>query len=213
MRYEPSAHRLCVVTDARLSRGRSHVEIARRAVGAGARLVQLRDKEADDAALLAVAREIRTITREAGALLIVNDRPAVAAAAGADGVHVGREDAAPGAARAIVGHGAILGVSAGSVEEAIAAERAGADYLGVGPVFEARGTKPDAALPVGLETVRAVRAATRVPILAIGGIDAGNVRAVLEAGADGVAVVSAVVAADRIEDAVAGLLQALERAR
>jgi thiamine-phosphate pyrophosphorylase len=193
--------RLYVITDERLGRGRSHLRIAEAAILGGADVLQLRDKEASSGRLYRAALELRKITREAKVPFIVNDRLDVALAADADGVHVGQEDLPASVARRILGPGKILGVSAETVEEAIRAEEDGADYLGVGPVFEARGTKADAGEPVGLELVEQIRRRCRLPIVAIGGINAENARKVREAGADAVAVISAIVAADDIAQA------------
>jgi thiamine-phosphate pyrophosphorylase len=193
--------RLYVITDERLGRGRSHLRIAEAAILGGADVLQLRDKEASSGRLYRAALELRKITREAKVPFIVNDRLDVALAADADGVHVGQEDLPASVARRILGPGKILGVSAETVEEAIRAEEDGADYLGVGPVFEARGTKADAGEPVGLELIAQIRRRCRLPIVAIGGINAENARKVREAGADAVAVISAIVAADDIAQA------------
>jgi thiamine-phosphate pyrophosphorylase len=196
-----SRWRLYVITDERIGRGRSHLRIAEAAILGGADVLQLRDKEASGGRLYRAALELRRITREANVPFIVNDRVDVAMAAGADGVHVGQEDLPASAARKILGPGKILGVSADTVEEAIRAEEDGADYLGVGPVFEARGTKADAGEPAGLDLIAKIRRRTRLPIVAIGGINAENARQVLEAGADAVAVISAIVAADDMAQA------------
>jgi thiamine-phosphate diphosphorylase len=139
----------------------------------------------------------------------VNDRPDIAAAVGADGVHLGQEDLPADAAREVFGSRLIVGVSARSLEEALDAEAAGADYVGVGPVYEARATKPDAAEPQGLGLVRAIRERCRIPIIAIGGITADNAPEVMRAGASGVAVISAVVAAEDIAGATAALRDAV----
>jgi thiamine-phosphate diphosphorylase len=119
----------------------------------------------------------------------------------ADGVHVGQDDLPASVARRILGPGKILGVSAETVEEALAAQKDGADYLGVGPVFEARGTKADAGAPLGLDLIARIRNACSLPVVAIGGINAENARSVREAGADAVAVISAIVSADDIAQA------------
>jgi len=210
-RISPARWRLCVITDERLSRGRSHLEVAEAAIRGGADVIQLRDKEASGRRLHEVALALRKLTRDAQVPFLVNDRLDVAMAVDADGVHLGQEDLPASAARKILGPGKILGVSAETVEEALLAEREGADYLGVGPVFEARGSKPDAGKPRGLEQIARIRAESRLPIVAIGGIDAGNARQVLEAGANAVAVISAVVAADDIEGAARRLKRSLER--
>ncbi len=197
----PARWRLYVVTDEQVSRGRSHAEVAEAAVAGGADVIQLREKGASGGRFYRVALELRRITREAGVPFLVNDRIDVALAVDADGVHVGQDDLPASAARRILGPGKIVGVTAETPEEALAAERDGADYLGVGPVYEARGTKSDAGEPKGPELVATIRRHCRLPIVAIGGIDAENAGAVRRAGADAAAVVSAIAAADDMADA------------
>jgi thiamine-phosphate pyrophosphorylase len=194
----PGRWRLYVITDESVSRGRSHIEIAEAAIRGGADVIQLRDKAASGGTLYRVALVLRKLTREAGVPFLVNDRLDIALAADADGAHVGQQDIPASAARRILGAGKILGVTAETVEEALAAEKDGADYLGVGPVFEARGTKADAGPPQGPAIIADIRPHTRLPIVAIGGIKAENARLVREAGADSAAVISAIVAADDI---------------
>jgi len=201
----PGLWRLYVITDERVSRGRSHLQIAEEAIRGGADAIQLRDKEASGGRLFSVALGLRRLTREAKIPFIVNDRLDVAMAVDADGVHVGQEDLPASVARRILVPGKILGVSAETVEEALAAQKDGADYLGVGPVFEARGTKADAGAPLGLELVARIRKGCSLPIVAIGGINAENARSVREAGADAVAVISAIVSADDIAQAAKNL--------
>jgi thiamine-phosphate diphosphorylase len=140
----------------------------------------------------------------------VNDRLDIALATDADGVHVGQADLPASVVRNIMGPGKILGVSVDTVEEAVLAEKDGADYLGVGPVFEARGTKPDAGEPLGVDRIARIRRHCRLPIVAIGGIDAENARKVREAGADAAAVISAIVAADDIAQAARRLKRILD---
>lgn len=202
-----------VVTDARLSRGRSHEEVVAAALAGGADVVQLRDKDADGRDLFATARAIRELTRRAGRAFVVNDRVDVALAVGADGVHVGQHDLPARETRRLIGPDMILGVSALDLAQARRAIDDGADYLGVGPVFDARATKPDADPPVGTQGVTTIRAAVDVPMVAIGGIDHGNAAAVIAAGADGVAVISCVVAADDVAAAVRDLRARVLRAK
>ncbi|HEY7585551.1 MAG TPA: thiamine phosphate synthase [Candidatus Deferrimicrobiaceae bacterium] len=197
----PAMWRLYVITDERVGRGRSHLQIAEGAILGGADAIQLRDKEASGGRLFGVALGLRRLTREAKIPFIVNDRLDVAMAVDADGVHVGQDDLPASVARRILGPGKILGVSAETVEEALAAQKDGADYLGVGPVFEARGTKADAGAPLGLELIARIRKGCSLPIVAIGGINAENARSVREAGADAVAVISAIASADDITQA------------
>jgi thiamine-phosphate diphosphorylase len=209
-RFSPVRWRLYVITDEQVSRGRSHLQVAEAAILGGADVLQLRDKESTSGRLFQVALQLRKLTRGAKVPLIVNDRLDIALAADADGVHLGQDDLPASVARKIMGSGRILGVSAETVAEAMAAEKDGADYLGVGPVFEARGTKPDAGDPRGLELIAEIRRHCRLPIVAIGGIDAENARKVLEAGADAAAVISAIAAADDIVEAARRLKGILE---
>lgn len=169
-----------------------HGALARAAVRRGVPVVQLREKRADDAELLRLARSLVSATRGTGTLFIVNDRPDVAALVLADGVHVGSCDADPAEARRAVGPDAIVGVSVASAEEAREARATGADYVGAGPVFPTA-TKPDAAAAIGLAGLAEIVAAVPgLPVVAIGGIEASNAEAVARAGAPLLAVVSAV---------------------
>jgi thiamine-phosphate pyrophosphorylase len=200
-RSSPARWRLYVITDERLGRGRSHLQIAEAAIRGGADVVQLRDKTASSRLLYDIALQLRRLTRETEVPFVVNDRLDVALAADADGVHIGREDLPASVVRRILGPGKILGVSAETVEEAVTAEKEGADYLGVGPVFEARGSKADAGEPLGLGLIARIRRECRLPIVAIGGIHAENARLVRDAGANAAAVISAVASADDIAQA------------
>lgn len=177
--------RLYFVADAR------DVPVLDPALRGGVDIVQLRDKELSDDELVRAAEPFRRACDAYGALFVLNDRPGLVAACGADGVHVGQSDASVAEARAIVGPDAIVGLSIETVEQLDAI--AGADYLGVGAVF-ATPTKTDS-VAGGLELLRAATR-VRVPWFAIGGIDLGNVRDVVAAGAPGVAVVRAIRGAD-----------------
>jgi len=192
--------KLYALTDARLS-GLSHAEQLRLLAAGGARLIQLREKHAgprefarDAAAAVAVARSL-------GVLVVVNDRVDIALACGADGVHLGQDDLDPSAARRLVGPDFLIGYSTHTLEQALAAARLPVDYVAFGPVFPtSTKERPDAV--VGLELLRRVRDALdpALPLVAIGGITTENARSVLAAGADSVAVASALVGApDEIE--------------
>ena len=183
-----------LVTDRDLCGARGVAETVRQAVAAGATIVQLRDPQAKTRVLVEEARALGALLRPAGIPFVVNDRVDVALAAGADGVHLGQSDMAVADARALIGPEPLLGLSITAMADLDASDLAGVDYLGVGPVF-ATATKADAAPAMGLAGLAAVRAACDLPIVAIGGIDATNTAAVIEAGADGVAVVSAICAA------------------
>lgn len=202
---------LYVVTDDTLVRGRSHADVAAAAVAGGAQAVQLRDKRREAGELVALARLLLRITRPAGVLLIVNDRVDVALASGADGVHLGVDDLAVADARRLLGPLPLIGFSPETDSQAVAAARAGADYLGVGPVFPT-GTKSDAGAPVGPARIAALSRLTGLPVVGIGGIRLDGVRQVIEAGAAGVAVVSAVAAAADMEQAARGLAEAVREA-
>lgn len=199
----PAVAGLYVITDCTLRPGRTHLDVARAAVEGGARVLQLRDKNASDSALLDVARAIRRLTREADVLFIVNDRLELARAVAADGIHLGQEDLPAREARRRWPEG-LLGVSIDDGPTARQAEEDGADYLGVGPIFGTR-TKGDAGPAVGLEQIARVRAASSLPIVAIGGIDQENIATVAAAGADCAAVISAVVCAPDMEAATRAL--------
>ncbi|MDI3299348.1 MAG: thiamine phosphate synthase [Bacillota bacterium] len=187
--------------------GRSLMDVCRAALRAGAGALQLRGKDWSGRELYEAGLALRRLADETGALLFVDDRVDVARAVGADGVHVGQEDLPARVAREILGPGAIVGVSAASPEEARRAEADGADYVGAGSVW-ATGSKPDAGAPIGLEGLRAIVAVTRLPVVAIGGVDARRAREARAAGAAGVAVISAVMAAPDPARAVRELLAA-----
>ena len=203
--------RVYVITDARHPRGRSHREIAEAAIRGGATAVQLRMKEEPARVILDVARAIVPLCRAAGVAFIMNDRLDVAMLAGADGVHVGQDDLPAADARTLLGPRALIGVSAATVEEAIAAERAGANYLGVGAVY-GTATKSDAGAPVGLTRLTEIRRAVRLPLVGIGGITVENAAAVIRAGALGVAVITAVTRAEDMAGAVRRLREAVDGA-
>jgi thiamine-phosphate pyrophosphorylase len=169
-------------------------------------MVQLREKETPPDAMIRLGRELLAVTRRYGALLIVNDHPAVAREIGADGVHVGREDPPVEEARALLGPDVIIGASCyGEVDRAVAAEQAGADYVAFGTPFPSP-TKPkrtDISLHIFQEAKRRVH----VPVFAIGGITLANAQQVIDAGADGIAVVSGVFGASDVEAASHALAQ------
>ncbi len=194
-----------VVTAAGLVPGRGHAEVAAGALAGGANALQLRAPDHADGDLLPLARELAARCRERGVLFVVNDRVDLAVAAGAAGVHMGQADPWTGA-RDRLGPDRVLGISVDTVDEALLAQAAGADYLAV--TVWGTGTKPEAK-PQGLERVREVHMATGLPVVGIGGIDADNAAQVLEAGAAGVAVISAVAAAPDPEAATRTLVSAV----
>jgi thiamine-phosphate diphosphorylase len=178
-----------------LETGRDPAALAAAYLAGGARLLQLRLKSVSSRELYEAARRLRGLTHDAGAALVVNDRPDVAAAIGADGVHLGQDDVPDAVARTILGPDRWIGVSTHDLDEARAAVAAGADYLGVGPVFDT--TSKRAALPArGHALVRAVRALTDRPLVAIGGITPETAASVIDAGADAVAMIGALTHSD-----------------
>lgn len=179
--------------------------LVRAALAGGTPAVQLRAKQSTGREMFELAASLVRETRAAGALLFVNDRVDVALAAGADGAHVGDEDLPLAAARRATPPGFLLGRSVETVEQARRAERDGADYLGVGPVFRT-GSKPDAGAPIGTSRVAEIAHAARIPSVGIGGITAVNSAEVLRAGAAGVAVIRAVLGDPDPEVAARALL-------
>jgi thiamine-phosphate pyrophosphorylase len=185
--------RVYPVTDRRLSR-LSHAEQVARLCDGGATLLQLREKHLSPREFYHEAEAALRVGRERGALVIINDRADLAHVLGADGVHLGQDDLPPDAARRLLGERALIGYSTHSVEQAIDAARLPIDYIAIGPVF-ATTTKENPDPIIGLEGVRRVREAIGpLPLVAIGGIGTTHARAVIEAGADAVAVVGALFA-------------------
>ena len=204
MKIDPRQLRLYAVTDRAWARDTEHLmEQVAAAIDGGAGLVQLREKHLDEAAFLAEAERFVALCREKGAVSIINDNVDIARKTGADGVHVGQEDLAAGRVRELLGPDRLIGVSAHSVEEALAAQAAGADYLGVGAAF-ATGTKADAR-PIDRDVYRQITRAVDIPVVAIGGISAENILELADCGLDGVAVVSALFAQPDVRAAAAEL--------
>lgn len=203
---------LYLITDEKLARGRSTVDIVRAAIAGGVDAVQFRGKDLAARVQTELCLELRRVTREAEVLFIVNDRADLARAVDADGVHVGPDDLPPDLARLVVGPDRLVGFSAATVEEARWGLARGADYLGVGAIY-ATTTKGDAGPPVGPERISAIAAVVGLPVVGIGGITAANVAAVLRAGAAGVAVVSAIVGATDATAAARELKQRMAEVR
>ena len=181
--------KLYAITDSQLSNC-SHAEIVASMLAGGARLIQLRDKEASAKEMLDAARECLELTRATGAKLIINDRVDVALVTGADGVHLGQEDLTVEEARALLGPDKIIGISTHSLAQVEAALTTTANYIAIGPLFPTT-TKANPAPVVGLELLRQARRLTSLPLVAIGGITLATASAVLAAGADSVAIISA----------------------
>ena len=185
----PPQNRLYAITDRNLA-GLPNDQIVAQLLLGGAKLIQLRDKQASARELLESARACRKLTRAMGATLIINDRVDVALAAEADGVHLGQEDMTPDKAREVLGPAAIIGLSTHSLDQFRAGMKTSANYLALGPIF-ATTTKENPDEVVGLESLRAAKEISNRPIVAIGGIKEDRVTEVIEAGADYVAIVSA----------------------
>ena len=204
-----------LVTQESLSAGRSTRVVVEAAIAGGVDVVQLREKDRSARERYHLGRKLREVTREAGVPFVVNDRVDLAQAVDADGVHLGDDDLPLSAAREILGDEAILGRSVSFVDDAVAAERAGADYLGVGAVYST-GSKDDIdddEHDIGPGRVSDIADAVDIPVVGIGGITAENAGPVVEAGADGVAVITAITRADDPETATRELGEAVARAR
>ena len=190
---------LYVIIDPAVAPGRDEVETALQAIGGGARVIQLRDKTLTEDEQLPVAKRLADACRDHGVPFFVNDYVALALQSGADGVHVGQHDVPIAAVRERAGPDLLIGASTNDVPEARQAEADGADYVSVGRLFPT-GSKSDTR-PATLDMLRAVKDAVSVPVCAIGGINESNIDSVIEAGADIVSVIAAVVAAEDVEDA------------
>ena len=205
MRLKPFS--LYVITDPSAQKGRDHLEVLVKALEGGADVVQLRDKQASREELITIGRKLKPVCRKWGALFLVNDRVEIAEGVDADGVHLGQDDLSIEAARSLLGKERLLGRSTHSLDQALRAQAEGADYIGVGPVFQTP-TKPDYP-PVGTALISQVKERIRIPFVAIGGIGPTTLESVLDAGADSVAVVRAVVAQGDIREATERLKQKL----
>ncbi len=212
MKLQNIDYSLYLVTDRGLARGRTTLEIVSAAVDGGASVVQLREKDCSTRDFIEQALTIKDFLKDRAVPLIINDRVDVAQAVKADGVHLGQTDMALETAKKILGDSMIIGISAESLQDAIEAEKGGADYLGVSPVY-ATPTKTDTAPPLGLKGLREIRKAAKLPLVGIGGLTRENSGDIIRNGADGVAVVSAIVAADDPEAAARALKHVIEEAR
>ncbi|MDR1565763.1 MAG: thiamine phosphate synthase [Treponema sp.] len=200
----PGSLSLYLCTDRKLLFGRPLPEAVEAAIEGGVTMVQLREKDASGREFFDIAREILALTRSKGIPLIINDRLDIALAAGACGVHFGQSDLPCLEARRLAGKDFIIGVSAHTPEEALAAQRDGADYIGAGAVFPT-GSKADVSAVIGIEGIRAVAGAVKIPVVGIGGINPGNAAFVTAAGAAGVAVISAILSQPDIRAAALAL--------
>ncbi|MFZ3219548.1 MAG: thiamine phosphate synthase [Rhodoferax sp.] len=209
-RLNPEVLRLYLVTDQSLTRGRPLADVVAAAVQGGVTCVQLREKHLDTRAFLAQAVMLKALLAPHGVPLIINDRIDIALACGAEGVHLGQSDMPVHAARQLLPAHVFIGWSVESMDDVRDSATLPLDYLGVSPVF-ATPTKTDTKTAWGLDGLAQVRAATALPLVAIGGIHAGNAQAVLRAGADSLAVVSALCAADDPHAAAADLRAACDQ--
>ncbi len=203
-------YRLYLVTDPRLHRGYTVLKQVELALQGGVRIIQVREKEMPAADYIKLAADALKLTLAHGAFLIINDSVEVARTAGADGVHLGQEDMPAAEARKILGQDAVIGASVKTVEEAVQAEKDGADYLAVSGVFPTS-TKEDLGYCPGLDGVKQIRRSTRLPVIGIGGINLHNCRSVIESGAHGVAVVTAITMSEDIPGTCRAFLELMAK--
>ena len=178
------------------------------AIDASVDLIQIREKDLATRPLLELASRALELAKGSRSKILINDRVDIALAGKASGVHLGQEDMPLFYARALLGHSRLIGISVSTIVEAHRAEQEGADYIGVGPVFPTS-TKDCGRPPLGLDGLRKIRQAVGIPILAIGGVNAANARETMDAGADGLAVISAIMKASDVGLAVTELLAAI----
>lgn len=191
---------LYVITTEIPDKNRTHQDIAKAAISGGASVLQFREKGKETDEQLAIATELRKLTKEAKMPLIINDYLEIASAVNADGLHLGQSDMRLPEARSTLGS-KIIGISVKSIDEAVKAEEEGANYLGVGPIF-ATPSKSDAGEPIGCSILKEIRKRVKIPLIAIGGIYLNNLEEVFRAGADGIAVISVIAAVSDMENAI-----------
>ncbi len=209
MKCDKKSLLLYAVTDRTWLDGETLYEQVEKAIKGGVTFVQLREKNLDEESFLNEALEIQKLCKKYNIPFIINDNVEIARKINAHGVHVGQRDMKAGNVREILGEDKILGVSAQTIEQALLAEKEGADYLGVGAVFST-GSKPDAE-DVSFDTLKEICSAVSIPVVAIGGIGAGNVSKLENSGISGIAVISAIFAADDIESATKNLKELTEK--
>lgn len=203
-----SDYRLYLVTDRKLVGSKDFYQSIEQAILGGVTFLQLREKALSSREFFNTAKKVSEIAKHFNIPYVINDRLDIALAVDADGLHVGQEDLPVETARKILGPHKIIGVSASTVEEAVKAEKGGADYLGVGAIF-ATGTK-DNAKSVSIELLRQIKASVSIPVVAIGGINETNVKMVMNAGVDGVSVVSAILAKENVRQGAANLFKLIQ---
>lgn len=204
---------LYVIVDPEATRGRPVLQVAEAVLKGGASMLQLRDKKGDKGDVLPLARQLRALCEQSGALFIMNDHADLALASGAHGLHVGQTDLPVEEARRVLLPTQLVGRSNNNVEEAMASQAQGVDYLAVGAVFQTSTMGKSARKVVGLETLSKIKGMVSQPLVAIGGINADNIADVVKAGADCVCVVSAVTYADNPEAAARRLVEAIQNAK
>lgn len=202
--------KLYVISEEVPELNRTHLDVAGEAVAGGATVIQLRDKTKPARELVEIARRMREICKDSGAALIINDRLDVALAAGADGVHLGKDDISYEDAWRTLPPLMVIGVSATNYREAMEADGNGADYIGAGPVFKTP-SKHDASSPIGTETLGHICRGVKTPVVAIGGINMDNVGKVLDCGVSGIAVISAVTRSANMKASTKQLAGAVDR--
>lgn len=200
---------LCLVADPEEAGGREILPLIEEAVDAGVTLIQLRAKKIETREFLKLALETSKVLRARNIPLIINDRIDIALSCDANGIHLGQEDLPLPFARKILGKNRQIGISVNTVREAVEAEAGGADYLGVGPIFFTH-TKKELKLLLGLTGLKKIRKKVKIPILAIGGINAKNAREVMDSGADGIAVISAILHEEDIPKAARDLIEKIK---
>ena len=200
---------LYVIIDTQALKGRGELDVARQAIQGGARMIQFRDKLRPKGMLMPLARELKKVCAESGALFIVNDYIDLAIASDADGLHIGQEDLPTETARKMLPADKILGCSSATLQEALKAEKEGADYIAVGCIYPTPSKSPTRL--AGLKTLRQVKSKISVPVVAIGGINEDNIAKVIGAGPDAVAVISAVLGAENVKEASQRLTEIINR--
>jgi thiamine-phosphate pyrophosphorylase len=198
---------LYVIADKKMCGDRNVEDVVRQAIEGGAEMIQYRDKESDDAGFLSMASKLKAICQERGVPFIVNDRADIARQVDADGVHAGQKDLSVSEARQILGPARIIGKSSNTLDQAGRAEKEGADYVGIGPIFDT--LSKEIVKPIGLDVVPKVKAILSIPFFLIGGITEENLNQIIEAGGRRIAVISAVVSSDHVTSAAASLLRRL----
>jgi thiamine-phosphate pyrophosphorylase len=188
---------LYFITDSRLTR-KTILEDVKSAIRAGVKIIQYREKGESTGDMIKEAKKIGELCKKNNVLFIINDRVDIVLAVDADGVHLGNKDMTYSIARKILGSKKIIGLTVHNIREAVEAERIGADYIGVSPIFETK-TKLDAGRPAGLKLIKDIKKAIKIPFVAIGGINENNLGSVIEAGARSIAAISAILTKDNVE--------------